>query len=127
MPKYNAQLIIPALICAGAVALAADPVLTVSPKEPGSLKGNLAPGKEGSWTVVIKNGKEARLVVVKGQREISFDVYDSQNIAANEGVSDGDWFPVEAGQYKVTITNVTNLGKKSGGHDVAYEIKLEVK
>jgi hypothetical protein len=108
-------------------AVTADPAVTASSNESNSFKGNLAPGKEDSWTVVIKSGKEARLQVVKGQREISVDIYDSQNLAANEGVSEADWFPVEPGQYKISLTNVSNLGNKSRGHDVAYEINLEIK
>jgi hypothetical protein len=121
------KLIAVALLGASSLLLAAERTSPATPKDPASLKGSLAAGKEESWTVVFKGGKEARLLLLKGKRGVVVDIYDPQNLAANEGVSEADWFPVGPGPYKVTVTNVTKLGGKSAGQDVAYEVRIEVK
>ena len=116
-----------ALLAVGSILLAGDHTSTVSPGQPARLQGSLAAGKKESWTVSIKGGKEARLLILKGRRGVVADIYDPQNITPNEGVAEEDWFPVAPGQYKVIVTNVTGLGTKSGGQNVAYEIKIEAK
>ncbi len=111
---------IPALGQPGSSAQAA-------PQAPALLKGSLEPRKEATWTLTVKAGKEARVRVLKGQREVSFDVLDAQGLAANEGVSEGDWFPVSPGAYTVIVTNATALGAKAVGRTVAYALKVEVR
>lgn len=116
-----------ALLIATGLVVAADRTSSVSAKEPAILQGILAAGQEESWTVNIKAGKEARLLTQKGRREVVADIYDSQNIAANEGVDEADWFPVAPGPYKVTLTNITGIKVKSGGKSAVYEFKFEVR
>lgn len=127
MSSHIARLVAMILLCLGNHAALADPAFVLSPKEPVTLKGNLAPRKDASWTVVVKGARQGRLAVVKGQAGVVADIYDAQNITANEGVSEEDWFPITSGPYTITLTNVTALGAKAAGHNVAYEVRFEAK
>ena len=111
--------------CLPAMAMSSQTALTLSPSGAQVLKGTLAPGKDMDWRLALKGGKEARFTITRGMQGLSVDVYDPQGIAANEGVSDGDWFPVADGEYKVTITNTTALSNKTPGKEVAYEVLFE--
>ena len=116
-----------AFLCLGISLAVADQSVTVSPKAPLFVKGDLAAKQEESWKVMINGGKEVRVSVAKGKRGVVVDIYDAQGITANEGVAEADWFPVATGQYKITVTNITALGSKSGGQNVVYEVKIEVR
>jgi hypothetical protein len=109
------------------LASAADPAVVLGANGAGAIVGTLPAGKTSTWKVAIQSGKKARFHLVKGKGEISLDVHDSHGTAANEGVSDGDWFPVEPGEYKATLVNVTNLNKSKSAHDVPFEVKFEVR
>ncbi len=127
MVRWIARLFVIALLSSEGYLHGADRTFVAAPNTPAMIKGNLAAGKDESRVVAIKRGKEARLMVVSGRRAVTADIYDSQNLAANEGVSEEDWFPVSEGLYTITVTNVTALGRKSGGRSVAYEIRIEVR
>ncbi len=117
----------PALLLFGLLAPAPDLRATAAPRVPAVLKGTVAPRQEAAWTVTITAGKEARLRVIQGGREVRVDVLDPQGLAANEGVSDGDPFPVAPGAYRVLIANTTALGPKAAGRPATYEVRLEVR
>jgi hypothetical protein len=92
MTTHLAMFITVAFLCWGIGLAGAGQAVTVSAEAPASI-----------------SGMQGRISIVKGQRVVSVDIYDSQNITANDGVSEEDWFPMTAGQ------------------NVAYEIKLEVR
>jgi len=123
MPAFLA----PALLLFGGPLPGPGPSATAAPKAPAVLKGTVAPKQEVAWTVTVTAGKEARLHVVKGGREVNVDVLDPQGLAANEGVADGDPFPVVRGAYRVLIANTTALGAKAAGRPVAYEVRIEIR
>lgn len=127
MQRSFAHPILMAILSAGTILAGADRTSAVALKKPAVLQGTLAAGKEETWMVTLKDGKEARLSIQKGRGEVGVDIYDPQNLTANEGVAEQDWFPVAPGRYKITVTNVTGLGKKSGGQSVGYALKFEVK
>ena len=92
-----------------------------------SIQGNIAPDTEESWSFTIKQGKQLRIKLLKGQHMVVYDVYDSSNMTANEGVDEEDWFPVSAGRYKITVNNISGLRDKSKTKEVTYEFQIELK
>ena len=120
-----------ALLCC-AVALWSAPPKVVEKQAtltaPGStsLQGVSEPGTEVNWSFEVKAGKQGRVRLVKGRGEVSCDLYDGEGLAANEGVAEEDWFPV-AGRYKLTVSNVTGLGKGKNARSAAYEIVIEIR
>ncbi|HEY4745388.1 MAG TPA: hypothetical protein VIH45_12060 [Desulfuromonadaceae bacterium] len=101
--------------------------ITLTPTGPTIIRGVIAPSEEDARTFTVSRGKEARITILKGRRKVVYDVYDGQNIAANEGVAEGDWFPVSAGSYRITVNNVTGLEKKSAARPAPYEIRIEIR
>ena len=127
MLKRSLSFVTPALLLAATMVSAADREATLSPKAPARLQGTVAAGDKETWILTITGGKQARISLVKGRREVIADLEDPQGITPNEGVDEQEWFPVEPGRYKVTVTNVTALEKKANGHSATYEVKVEVK
>ena len=127
MTPHPTKFLAAVLLCLGVNLAWADPTVTVSPRISPSIQGSLEAGKEESWKLIINSGKEARVSVVKGKPGVAVDIYDAQDITANEGVSEEDWFPVQKGQYRITVTNTTALGAKAAGRTVVYEIRIEAR
>ena len=91
------------------------------------VRGTVAPGTEDAWSFRIGRGKDARVRIVAGAKQVVCDLYDGQSLAANEGVDEEDWFPVSPGPYRLVVNNVTGLGTKGGGRAVSYVIEVEVR
>ena len=127
MTKRPTRFIAAVLLCLGVNLAWADQTVTVSPRISPSIQGSLDAGKEESWKLIVNSGRQARVSLVKGKPGVVVDIYDAQDIAANEGVSEEDWFPVAKGQYKITVTNTTALGAKAAGRTVVYEVRIEVR
>jgi hypothetical protein len=74
---------------AGAASRVIEKQLSLAGRGSTLVRGTITTGTEDAWNFRVGRGKEARVRIVAGAKQVVCDLYDGRSMTANEGVEEG--------------------------------------